>query len=271
MMVRRTWILQTLALSSWVLFARAQSAPRETVRVATTTSVDHSGLLPWLTPQLARETGVVLQVLAMGTGKALAVLGRGDADFGITHDPEAEEAFLARQTDWVRMPWLVGRFLLVGPRDDPAGVRGKGIVEALPRIADHSGARFVSRGDQSGTHAREEKLWRAAGVEVRAKLGGRYRAVGQGMGPTLLIANEMAAYTLTDEGSWLALEERLKNLAVLVSDDPLLDNPYALLLPKAAWAEESPTGRAARWLWRSRQAIAEGFMIRGIRPFRAIP
>lgn len=270
-LTRRQWLAGLLAVMAT---SRSWSEERavDSVRLATTTSVDHSGLLAWLAPQLRREAQVALQVLALGTGKALAVLGRGDADFGITHDPEAEASFLRRYPGWHRQPWLVGRFLLVGPTGDPAGVQGGTVTEGFARIAANGQALFVSRGDQSGTHAREEKLWSAAQIDPRARLGTRYRSVGQGMGPTLMIANEMAAYTLVDEGTWLALRERLANLKVVVASDPLLDNPYAILVRQSAWRDASdPSGRAARWLWEARAAIAHGFVLHGARPLRPAP
>lgn len=269
---RRRWLAAALTMGmvsrSW-----GQEAQVDAFRLATTTSVDHSGLLAWLAPQLRREARVVLQVLALGTGKALAVLGRGDADFGITHDPEAEAAFLAQHPGWLRQPWLVGRFLLVGPKADPAGVAGRTVTDAFVRIAETAAALFVSRGDQSGTHARERTLWAAAQIDPSARLGTRYRSVGQGMGPTLVIANEMAAYTLVDEGTWLALRVRLPNLKVVIASDPLLDNPYAILVRETAWKNgvQNPVGRAAHWLWNAREAIANGFVLHGVHPLRPAP
>jgi len=195
------------------------------IRLATTTSVENSGLLDVLLPAFQAATGIEVQVMSMGTGKALQVAKDGGCDGVLVHAP-------AQETQFVRDGWGVDHraimyndFLLVGPASDPAGIKGTAsAAEAMAKIAK-AGAVFVSRGDNSGTHQKELKLWRAAGVEP-AWAG--YRSVGRGMGETLTMANEMSGYTLTDRGTFLKFHSKVQ-LAVLVEGDPVLDNPYSMM------------------------------------------
>lgn len=194
------------------------------VILATTTSVRDAGLLDTLLPPFERRTGITVRVLAVGSGQAMELARRGEADIVILHDPANEERFVADGFGVDRQPLMENEFVLVGPAADAAGVRGQDAVEAFHRIAS-AGARFISRGDRSGTHARERRVWEAAGIEP---VGEWYGESGQGMGATLVIADQLRAYTLTDIGTWLANRAPLA-LTVLVEGDALLVNPYHVI------------------------------------------
>ena len=216
----RSWLLPVLALCFGVLSATA--AP---LRLATTTSTQNSGLLDHLLPAFQARTGIEVQVIAVGTGRALRLGEAGDVDVVMVHAPQAERRFVASGAGTQRFPFMKNAFLLVGPPDDPAHLRGEtDVVQALVRIA-RSGARFVSRGDDSGTHKKERALWQAAGLHPQ---GDWYIEAGQGRGKVLQMAGELGAYTLTDQGTWLAYRDRVA-LEPLVGGDPRLDNPYAVI------------------------------------------
>jgi len=200
------------------------------IRLATTTSTENSGLLDVLLPAFRAETGIPVEVLSMGTGKALRIAERGDCDVVLVHAPGAEEEFVRRGFGVERRPVMVNDFVIVGPPADPARIRGlRDAVAALVRIRESS-APFCSRGDESGTHEKERSLWKIAGVDPsRGSAGGRsYIETGQGMGATLTQANERFAYTLADRGTFLAHRGRV-DLEVLVEGDPRLRNPYAVI------------------------------------------
>lgn len=196
------------------------------VILATTTSTQDSGLLDVLVPDFAAKTGYQVKVIAVGTGAALAMGARGDADVLLVHAPEAEME-LVRSGDAVdRRLVMHNDFVLVGPEDDPAGVRGAATAaEALRRIAQAQ-ALFLSRGDDSGTHKKERSLWQEAGVEPR---GAWYQESGQGMGATLKIASEKGAYTLTDRATYLNMQDGL-DLAILLEGDQTLYNVYHVMV-----------------------------------------
>lgn len=201
------------------------AAGNSIIRLATTTSTESSGLLEALLPAFERENGYEVHVIAVGTGKALRMGRDGDVDVVMVHAREAEEAFLAGGHGVNRRDLMYNDFLLVGPEGDPAGVRGMAdAAAALARIAGRR-AVFISRGDESGTHRKEQALWRAAGLKPA---GGWYRAIGQGMEPALQMASEVQGYTLTDRGTWLALRRKL-DLAVLAQGDERLFNPYGVI------------------------------------------
>lgn len=214
------------ALVCAVLFATAgpgQAAGR--LRLATTTSTEHSGLLAVLNPAFEKEHGVQVDVIAVGTGKALKLGENGDVDVVLVHAPEAERAFVEAGHGVARRPVMHNDFVIVGPPEDPAGVRrAASAAKALARIAA-AGATFISRGDDSGTHQKERALWSAAGIEPR---GGWYLAVGQGMGAVLQIAGDKRAYALTDRGTWLVYRGRFE-LPILLEGDPALYNPYHVI------------------------------------------
>ncbi len=244
-----------------VLFASALSACGSqapgTLRLATTTSTYDSGLLDDLLPDFEETYSVQVEVIAVGTGQALALGERGDADVLLVHDRRREEAFLQAGYAESRDPVMFNDFVLVGPPSDPAGIGGlDSAAQALAAIAGQQ-APFVSRGDQSGTHGRELSLWEAAGLEPDPA-GGWYFAIGQGMAATLRFADEKAAYALTDRGTFLALRDKLPGLVILLgggqlseNPDPELRNPYGVLVVKASAGREVQSDLArtfAAWL-----------------------
>lgn len=195
------------------------------VRLATTTSVKSSGLLAVLEPAFENATGYRLDVQAVGTGRALRLGRFGKADVLLVHDEEAEAAFVAEGWGLVRHPLMKNEFLIVGPGEDPAGIKGgTDAVAAFTAIASRQ-TRFVSRGDDSGTHRKEHHLWHEAGIEVR---GDWYFEAGQPMRDTLATAAERKAYTLVDRGTWLA-QRSVTPLQLMVRGDPRLDNPYTII------------------------------------------
>lgn len=207
----------------------AQQSQR-TLTLATTTSVRDSRLLEQLLPAFERQSGIGVRVIAVGSGQALEMGRRGEADLLIVHDPEGEVGFVEGGFGAERVPLMYNDFVLVGPPGDPARVRGVPILQALARIAAAgTRIRFVSRADRSGTHAKELRLWREAGVEPRAAW---YRESGQGMSATLQIANELQAYALSDRGTFASHRYPL-DLEVLVAGDSVLVNPYHVLVPSA--------------------------------------
>lgn len=227
---RRSWaiwlLVATVAASGCRHRVGEPAVARLSLVLATTTSTQDSGLLDELVPWFERQTGIDVRVVAVGSGQAMQLARRGDADVLLTHAPDAEEQFLREGHGERRMTVMYNRFLLVGPADDPAEVRrASSAADAFARIAA-AGCVFVSRADQSGTHFREEKLWQAAGVEPS---GTWYVKAGAGMAQTLRIADEKQAYTLTDEATFLAHQRHLQ-LQVLLDDDPLLRNRYSVIL-----------------------------------------
>lgn len=203
--------------------------------MATTTSTYDSGLLDFLLPEFESAYGAQVDVIAVGTGQAIALGERGDADVLLVHARAKEEAFVAAGHGSARHPVMFNDFVLVGPREDPAGIAGLDqAATALTRIAE-SGSTFASRGDDSGTHTRELALWSDAGIEPSSQ-DPWYLSLGQGMGETLRFADEHGSYTLSDRGTFLALQESLPRLAVMVGGeriadnlDPSLLNPYSVI------------------------------------------
>ncbi len=220
-----SWFATVLLLS---VLAACSGSP-ETLILATTTSVHDSGLLDELLSDFESAENATVQVLAVGTGQALAIGERGDADLILVHAKTREEAFVTEGYGTVRFNLMYNSFVILGPPSDPAGIAGVGSAsEAFAQLASalpNSDSSFVSRGDQSGTHSRELSIWEAAGIEPK---GDWHRSTGQGMGSTLTIANELQAYTISDQGTYLARRDGL-DLAVLSGDDPLLDNPYGVI------------------------------------------
>jgi len=193
--------------------------------LSTTTSTQDSGLLDVLVPMFERTTGYSLKAISVGTGQALALAARGEADVTLAHAPSLERRYVAEGKMLNRRLVMYNDFILLGPPEDPARVKSvKRAAEAMRRIAG-AGSRFVSRGDNSGTHALEKALWKLAGVEPR---GPWYIESGQGMGATLGIANDRNAYTLTDRGTYLAFRKRVQLAVVLEGDKPLL-NIYSVM------------------------------------------
>jgi len=200
--------------------------------MASTTSTEQSGLFAHLLPAFTKARGISVRVVAQGTGQALDMGRRGDADILFVHDQIAEEKFVAEGFGLPRRAVMYNDFVLVGPASDPAGVKGKNVAAALTKLAASTAA-FVSRGDKSGTHAAELRYWKMAGVDSpTAKVAGKtftYRECGCGMGPALNIASSADAYVLTDRGTWLSFKNR-GNLAVLVEGDTRLFNQYGVIV-----------------------------------------
>lgn len=204
-------------------------AAQRFITVASTTSTENSGLFQAILPLFQRATGIAVRVVAVGTGQAIRMAERGDADVLFVHHQPSEKQFVADGFGVKRHGVMYNDFVLVGPRRDPAGIAGSAdAVDGLVRIAAGQ-AVFVSRGDDSGTHKRELSLWQAAGIDVAAASGTWYRESGAGMGTTLNIASGMGAYTLTDRGTWLNFGNK-GNLAILVESDRRLFNPYGVIL-----------------------------------------
>ncbi len=231
----RAWLAglaAALAVVVAVVAARATSGPAPArdrfVVLASTTSAEQSGLFGHLLPAFERATGIGVRVVALGTGQALDLARRGDADVVLVHDPAAEERFVAEGFGHERRPVMVNDFVLIGPPDDPAQARGHDIAEALRRVAAANAA-FVSRGDRSGTHAAELRYWQWAGLDPVATRPAGYKACGCGMGAALNLAAASRAYVLADRGSWLNFRRR-GDLAVLVDGDRRLRNTYAVIV-----------------------------------------
>ena len=223
-MLRRT--ILALALLALALPAAAQDRP---ITIASTTSTEQSGLFGHILPVFTRETGIAVRVVALGTGQALDVGRRGDADVVFVHDRAAEERFVREGFGGPRRHVMYNDFVLVGPASDPARVAGgRDITAALRRIAE-TRASFVSRGDRSGTHAAELRLWQQAGADPVAGRGQWYREVGQGMGPALNTAAAQNAYVLADRGTWLSFRNR-QDQRILVEGDTRLFNQYGVML-----------------------------------------
>lgn len=220
-MIRRPLLAAIAAL----LLALPAGAQQRFITVASTTSTEQSGLFGHILPIFTAKTGIEVRVVALGTGQALDVGRRGDADVVFVHDATAEEKFIAEGHGVKRQEVMYNDFVIVGPRSDPAGAKGSDVVQALARIAAAK-APFASRGDRSGTHAAELRYWRAAGI---TPTGDWYRETGSGMGPTLNTASGMGAYALTDRGTWLSFRNR-GDLAILVEGDRRLFNQYGVML-----------------------------------------
>ena len=215
-----------LALGALAMPARAQE---RFITVSSTTSTEQSGLFGHILPIFTRESGITVRVVALGTGQALDVGRRGDADVVFVHDRVAEERFVAEGFGGPRRHVMFNDFVITGPAADPARIAGlRDTNEALRRVAQ-ARAPFISRGDRSGTHAAELRLWQLAGVDPAQGRGQWYREVGQGMGPALNTAAAQGAYILTDRGTWLSFRNR-QDQRVLVEGDTRLFNQYGVML-----------------------------------------
>jgi tungstate transport system substrate-binding protein len=203
------------------------------ITVASTTSTEQSGLFKYLLPIFENKTGIEVRVVAVGTGQALDIGRRGDADVVFVHAKPLEEKLIAEGHGVRRYPVMYNDFVLIGPKSDPAKVAGtKDIVAAFRKIKAAESP-FVSRGDRSGTHFAELELWKAAGIDIAAGKGPWYRETGSGMGPALNTASGMNAYILADRGTWLAFKNR-GDLAIVVQGDQRLFNQYGIILVNPA-------------------------------------
>jgi len=228
MLICRTLIV-TVALAAAIFAAPQTVAQDKSIIVASTTSTQDSGLFGHLLPIFTAKTGIEVKVIAQGTGQALDTARRGDADVVFVHAKAAEEKFLAEGFGVKRYPVMYNDFVLIGPKSDPAHIKGaKDIVAALKTIKEKA-APFVSRGDRSGTHIAELNLWKSAGIDIAADKGPWYRDIGQGMGAALNTASAMNAYVLSDRGTWLSFKNR-GDLDIVVEGDQRLFNQYGLML-----------------------------------------
>ena len=228
---RRRWLGVLLSVG---LLAAAPLVPAQNfITVASTTSTEQSGLFKHMLPAFQTKTGIEVRVVALGTGQALDMARRGDADVVFVHAKAAEEKFIAEGHGVKRLPVMYNDFVLIGPKSDPAKVAGgKDITAALKRIKGAS-APFVSRGDRSGTHMAELALWKQSGIDIAADKGPWYRDTGQGMGPALNSASSMNGYILSDRATWLAFKNR-GDLTIVVEGDKRLFNQYGVILVNPA-------------------------------------
>jgi tungstate transport system substrate-binding protein len=214
--------------------AMAQTPPPagRSIVVSSTTSTTDSGLFEHLLPLFRARTGIEVKVVSQGTGQALDTGRRGDADVVLVHAKAQEEKFVADGFGVERKAVMYNDFVLIGPKVDPAGIKGKSVVQALQAVKD-KGALFISRGDRSGTHSAELALWRAAEVDIEKAKGPWYREIGQGMGAALNMASAQGGYVLSDRGTWLNFRNR-GDLAILVEGDQRLFNQYGVILVNPA-------------------------------------
>jgi tungstate transport system substrate-binding protein len=233
-MITRRLFCSALAAAS-LLTAGLTQAQERFITVSSTTSTEQSGLFGHLLPAFEKASGIRVRVVALGTGQALDMARRGDADVVFVHDKAAEEKFISEGFGVKRQEVMYNDFVVIGPQADPAKAAGKDILDGLRRI-EAAKAPFVSRGDKSGTHAAELRYWKAAGVDldkVRASNSAWYRDTGSGMGPALNTAASMNAYILADRGTWLAFRNR-GDLGIIVEGDTKLFNQYGVILVNPA-------------------------------------
>ncbi len=247
--------------------SHAQSEDR-TVLLATTTSVDNSGLIAYLRPALEKDTGFTYKVIAVGTGRALKMGQAGDVDLLLVHEKNSEIAFVEAGYGVDRTPFMFNHFVLVGPKNDPAKItEKKSIREAIEAIAAGN-VSFVSRGDDSGTHKKELLLWSLVGIEPD---GTWYREAGQGMGKTLQIADELQAYTLTDRGTWLFNQDKL-DLKVVFEGDKALHNQYSVIAVNPDLQQTNHDGAMAFSNWvvsQKGQGMINQYQLNGQQMFHA--
>ncbi|MBP6901576.1 MAG: extracellular solute-binding protein [Burkholderiaceae bacterium] len=227
----------------------AASAQATHIVMASTTSTEQSGLFGHLLPAFKAASGVDVRVVALGTGQALDMGRRGDADIVFVHDQAAEEKFVADGFGLKRLPVMYNDFVLVGPKADPAGIKGGDVLGALKKLAA-SPAAFISRGDKSGTHAAELRYWKAAGTDISAAKPAGYKECGCGMGPALNMASSVNGYVLADRGTWLSFKNR-GELAILVEGDQRLFNQYGVIVVNPAkhpHVKLAPAQQFADWV-----------------------
>lgn len=227
---RRNTTLAFIALFGVTFFSAVQALAQEkSIVVASTTSTQDSGLFEYLLPIFQQKTGIAVKVIDQGTGQALDTGRRGDADVVFVHAKSAEEKFLAEGQGVKRYPVMYNDFILIGPKSDPAGLKGKDVIKAFRTIKEKQ-APFVSRGDRSGTHIAELALWnKDAGIEIEKEKGTWYKSIGQGMGAALNMASASNAYVLSDRGTWLSFKNKC-DLQIIVEGDKRLFNQYGVIL-----------------------------------------
>jgi tungstate transport system substrate-binding protein len=229
MFSRRKMLLACIAVIGAGFLSAQVIAQEKSIVVASTTSTQDSGLFEYLLPIFQQQTGIAVKVIAQGTGQALDTGRRGDADVVFVHAKSAEEKFLAEGQGVKRNPVMYNDFVLIGPKSDPAGVKGRDIAAALKTIKEKQ-APFISRGDRSGTHIAELALWnKDAGIDIDQQKGPWYKSIGQGMGAALNMAAASNSYVLSDRGTWLSFKNK-GDLQILVEGDKRLFNQYGVIL-----------------------------------------
>jgi tungstate transport system substrate-binding protein len=257
----------SLVFSKWMVAAivliASVGAQAQTIVMSSTTSTEQSGLFPYLLPEFKKATGIDIKVVALGTGQALDMARRGDADVVFVHDQEAEEKFVADGFGLKRLPVMYNDFVLIGPKADPVATKGHDIVAALKKISAANAA-FISRGDKSGTNAAELRFWKIA--DLADKHGSGYKACGCGMGPALNIASSEGAYVLADRGTWLNFKNR-GDLVILVEGDKRLFNQYGVMVVNPAKHPHVKVAEAQKFVdWvvsPQGQAVIAGYKIGG--------
>ena len=229
MNARRRFLAFTMLGIALIALAPPAALADNSIVLASTTSTQDSGLYDYLLPLFTRKTGIVVKVVAQGTGQALDTARRGDADLVLVHAEAAEVRFVADGDGVKRYPVMYDDFVLIGPQDDPAGVRGLTDIAKAFQNLDSRHATFISRGDRSGTHMAELAIWRDAGIDIEKERGPWYRSVGQGMGAALNIASASNGYVLADRPSWLNFGNK-GDLGILVEGDPRLFNQYSVIM-----------------------------------------
>ena len=231
-MLHRRALIAAIALSV-IIVTTPVYAQDKSIVVASTTSTQDSGLFEYLLPIFKQKTGTTVKVLAQGTGQALDTARRGDADVVFVHAKSAEEEFLAEGEGVKRFPVMYNDFVLIGPKDDAAGIKGMKDVANAFQIIREKQACFVSRGDHSGTHIAELKLWKAANTDIEKDRGPWYKSIGQGMGAALNFANASNCYVLSDRGTWIHFKNK-GDLQILVAGDKRMFNQYGVMLVNPA-------------------------------------
>ena len=232
-MFNRRTLIAALALGAGLLAAPVAGAQEKSIVVSSTTSTQDSGLFGHILPLFKKKTGIEVKVVSQGTGQALDTGRRGDADVVFVHAKAQEDKFVADGFGVKRFPVMYNDFVLIGPKSDPAGIKGsKDIAAALTKIKD-KGASFISRGDKSGTHSAELNLWKAAGIDIEKEKGAWYKSIGQGMGAALNTATAGNAYVLADRGTWISFKNR-GDLVIAVEGDKRLFNQYGVMLVNPA-------------------------------------
>jgi tungstate transport system substrate-binding protein len=232
-MFGRRALIDAIIVVGVIIFASPAYTQEKSIVVASTTSARDSGLFEYLLPIFKQKTGITVKVLAEGTGQALNTARRGDADVVFVHDKAAEEQFLAEGEGVERFPVMYNDFVLIGPKDDPAGIKGMMDVAKAFQIIKEKQACFLSRGDDSGTYMAELNIWKAADVDIEKDKGPWYQSIGQGMGATLNFANANNCYVLSDRGTWFRFKSG-RELQILVEGDKRLFNQYAVILVNPA-------------------------------------
>jgi tungstate transport system substrate-binding protein len=232
-MFNRRTLIAAAALGAIVFAAPVAQAQDKSIVVASTTSTQDSGLFEYLLPIYKQKTGVTVKVVSQGTGQALDTGRRGDADVVFVHAKSAEEKFLAEGQGVKRFPVMYNDFVLIGPKSDPAGIKGmKDVGKALTTIKDKQ-ASFISRGDRSGTHVAELKLWKDSSIDIEKAKGPWYKSIGQGMGAALNTAGAGNGYVLSDRGTWIHYKNK-GDLQILVEGDKRMFNQYGVILVNPA-------------------------------------